>query len=126
MNTGAIRLAHTHLRSIDLNQFQFAAFLSLQNQPAPIGAWSRKWHTPQRCHDDFVEAAPGGDRPPLRAVWCARAYREFEGLYDVWVMTITQDRSTETLISRLSLQGITYDNAITLTQRFLEAVRWKK
>ena len=41
-------------------------------------------------------------------------------------MTITQDRSRETLISRLSLQGITYANAITLTQRFLEAVRWKK
>jgi len=126
LSTGAIRLAHSHLKSVDLNEFQFAAFLSLQNQPAPIGGWSRKWHTQQRCHDDFVEASPSGDRPPLRAVWCARAYREFEGLYDVWLMTITQDRSRETLISRISLQGITYDNAVTLTKRFLEAVRWKK
>ena len=49
--------------------------------------------TAQECRDDFVAARPGG--PPLRATWCMRAYREFEGLYDVTLIALTQDRDRE-------------------------------
>jgi serine protease Do len=127
LTTGALRLTHSYLSSTDLNQFQFAALLSQQNQlPWNTGlGWNRKWHTQQRCHEDFLDGSAADGRPPLRALWCARAYREFEGLYDVWVMTITQDRGTEALVSRLSLQGVTYPNAIALSKRFIEAVQWK-
>ncbi|HXA72068.1 MAG TPA: S1C family serine protease [Stellaceae bacterium] len=128
LTTGGVRLSHSYLSSIDLNQFQFATFVSQQNQlPWLAGfAWNRKWHTQQRCHEDFLAGSAADERPSLRAVWCARAYREFEGLYDVWVMTITQDRGTEALVSRLSLQGVSYPNAIALGKRFIEAVQWKK
>jgi hypothetical protein len=128
LTTGGVRLSHSYLRSVDLNQFQFATFVSQQNQlPWLAGlAWNRKWHTQQRCHEDFLAGSTEEGRPPLRALWCARAYREFEGLYDVWVMTITQDRDSEALVSRLSLQGVTYPNAIALGKRFIEAVQWKQ
>lgn len=128
LNTGAVRLSHAFLRSVDLNRFQFAAFLSQQSQlPGLAGfAWNRKWYTQQRCHEDFLAGSAGEERPPLRAVWCARAYREFEGLYDVWLTTVTQDHGTEALVSRLSLQGVSYPNAIALGKRFVESVQWKK
>jgi serine protease Do len=126
LSTGLIQVSHAFLRSLDLNAFQFAALLSRQYQPAWIGGWGQKWYTRQRCHEAFVAASPAGEHPPLRAVWCARAYRQFEGLYDVWVMTVTQDRDTEALVSRLTLQGVAYDNAIALTKRFIEAVQWAK
>ena len=128
LNTGSVRLSHSYLSSVDLNRFQFAAFVSQQNQLSWLGGfgWNRKWHTQQRCHEDFLSGSSDDGRPPLRAVWCARAYREFEGLYDVWVMTITQDRDTEALVSRLSLQGVTYPNAMALGKRFIEAVQWTK
>ena len=60
----------------------------------------------------------------MRVVWCARAYREFDDLYDVWVVAITQDRGTEALMSRMACRASTYDNAVALTRRFLEALRW--
>jgi serine protease Do len=126
LSTGIVSLTHSYFKSIDLNQFQFAAFLSQQNPTQFIGGPARKWHTEQRCHEDFLTAAPPADGPPLRAVWCARAYREFEGLYDVGVTVVTEDNGSEALLSRLSLQGVSYDNAITLTRHFLEAVRWAK
>ena len=66
-----------------------------------------------------------GDRPPMRVVWCARAYRAFADLYDVAVAAVTQDRDSEALVSRLSLQAVPYDDAVQLTRRFLDAVRWK-
>jgi hypothetical protein len=126
LSTGAVSLAHSYYKSVDLNQFQFAAFLSKQNQSTWLGERNRKWHTQQRCHEDFIAGSAPGERPPLRLVWCARAYREFKDLYDVWVMAITQDHSNETLVSRLGMQGITYDNAIAVTKRFVDAVRWAK
>jgi serine protease Do len=126
LNTGLIRLGHSYFRTVDLNQFQFAAFVSQQSQSPWTGGYSKKWFTPQRCHEDFVTTSAPGDRPALRAVWCARAYREFEGLYDVSLMAITQDSSSEALVSRLSLQAVSYDNATALTRRFLEALQWKK
>ena len=64
------------------------------------------------------------DRPLLRAVWCARAYREFDGLYDVSVSAVTEDRDHEALVSRLNMRGITYENALALGRRFLGAIEW--
>lgn len=126
LSTGVVQLSHAHVRSVDLNAFQFAAFLSQHSLPAWSGAWSRKWHTKQRCDVDFLAASRPASGPPLRVVWCARAYREFAGLYDVSVTSVTQDRSSEALISRLTMQGVSFDNAMALSKSFLEAVQWNK
>ena len=127
LNTGLIQLSHSYLRAVDLNQFQFANFLTQQSQPRLIGGGAyRKWYTPQRCHEDFVATAPTRDRPPLRVVWCAQAYREFDGLYDVAVTAVTEDHGSEALVSRLGLQAVGYDDAVALGKRFLEAVRSTK
>jgi serine protease Do len=127
LNTGQIQLSHSYVRTVDLNQFQFATFLSQQSQPRLIGGGAqRKWYTQQRCHEDFVVTSAAHDRPPLRVVWCAHAYREFDGLYDISVMAVTQDRGNEALVSRLSLQAVSYDDAVALGKRFLEAVQWNE
>ena len=59
-------------------------------------------------------------------VWCAQAYREFDGLYDVAVTAVTEDHGSEALVSRLGLQAVGYDDAVALGKRFLEAVRSTK
>ncbi|HEY0180048.1 MAG TPA: hypothetical protein VGC30_10510 [Dokdonella sp.] len=40
--------------------------------------------------------------------------------------TITQDRGGEALVSRLAMQGISYDNALALARRFIGAIAWTK
>jgi len=73
-----------------------------------------------------VGSAAASDRPSLRVMWCAQAYREFEGLYDVALIAVTQDDGSEALVSRLSLQAVGYDDAVALGRRFLDAVRVSK
>lgn len=124
--TGAIQVQHTHYRSVDLNDFQFAAFITESNRPFWLGGWRAKWYTRQRCHEDFAAFADRATHPTLRVAWCARAYREFDGLYDVLVVAATQDRGDEALVSRLSMQAVTHENAVALATRFLEAVQWTK
>jgi hypothetical protein len=130
LSTGAIQLGHSFVTTADLNQFQFAAILSRQSQPPMAGGGSfRKWYTGQRCHEDFVAAAaaqkkaPQQTHPPLRVVWCAQAYREFDSLYDVALTAVTEDNGTQALVSRLALQAVGYDAAIALSKSFLEAVQ---
>jgi serine protease Do len=144
LTTGTILLRHSHVTTADLNQFQFAAALSRQSQPSVAGGSAfRKWYTAQRCHEDFVAAAaatagpppsqpspsqpspshPPLYHPPLRVVWCAQAYREFEGLYDMSLTAVTEDSGAEALVSRLTLQAVGFDAAVALSRRFIEAVR---
>jgi hypothetical protein len=55
-----------------------------------------------------------------------RAYREFEGLYDVTLLALTQDRSREALLAQLTMTGVSHANAVALGRRFLEAIEWQR
>jgi serine protease Do len=127
LNTGAVQIEHSYAKAIDLNQFQFATVLSQMSQPRLVGGGPfRKWYTAERCHEDFVSATALPNHPPLRAIWCAHAYREFDGLYDVVLVAVTQDHGNEALVSRLSLQAVGYDDAVAFGRRFLSAVQVSK
>lgn len=124
LNIGAININHSLVKTIDLNAFQFSTYLTQLSQPRLSGGGPfKKWYTPQRCHEDFVNTSLQPEHPPLRVVWCAQAYRTFEGLYDVSLIAVTQDQPLEALVSRLSMQAVGYDDAMALGKRFLEAVQ---
>jgi serine protease Do len=119
--TGRVDLAYSYYKAIDLNAFQFAKELSGRSWSFDGSAAKRL--TEQECRDDFVMAGDGA-RPPLRTTWCMRAYREFEGLYNVTLIALTQDRDREALLAQLSMQGVSYPNAVALGRRFLESIQW--
>ena len=121
LSTGRIQLTHTYVKSVDLNPFQFASFLSQYYRPSNA-PWNPKRFTHTRCYDSFVAADTPG-RPALRAAWCARAYREFPGLYDVSVLAVTQNSASEALVTRLTMLGASYESALQLGQRLLREVR---
>ena len=125
LTVGLIQLSHSYVKSVDLNAFQFAAFLTQQSQPS-AGGWSSRWYTPEQCREDFLAPSDRATQPPMHVVWCARAYRKFDDVYDIGVTVVTQDRSDEALVSRLNLQGISYDSGIATTRRFLDAIRWSR
>lgn len=123
--TGRLDLSYAYYQAVDLNAFQFAKELSQRSAGPGFNARAGKRLTEQECRDDFV-AASGATRPPLRATWCMRAYREFEGLYDVTLLALTQDRSREALLAQLTMTGVSHANAVALGRRFLEAIEWQR
>jgi hypothetical protein len=126
LNIGHLYVTHSYIRSVDLNAFQFATYIATQNGLQWPARWREKWYTPPRCTQDFARAGTADKGPAVEAVWCARAYKDFPDLYDVALTTITQDRSTEALVSRLSLQAVTYEAAQKLGKQFLEALKWRE
>jgi S1-C subfamily serine protease len=122
--TGRIDFSQSYYRAVDLNAFQFARELTKRAAAAAIDLRGGRRLTAQECRDDFLQARAGG--PPLRATWCMRAYREFEGLYDVTLLALTQDRDREALLASLTMQGVSHANAVALGRRFLEAIEWQR
>ena len=120
--TGRVDLSYSYYKAIDLNAFQFAKELSQRSGGPSYDSRGGKRLTEQECRDDFISA--GGVRPPLRATWCMRAYREFEGLYNVTLLALTQDRDREALLAQLTMQGVSHANAVALGRRFLESIEW--
>jgi len=121
--TGGLELRYEYHKSVDLNAFQFSQEIAQRPGGAAYDGGRRL--TAQECRDDFL-APSGAGAPPLRATWCMRAYREFEGLYNVTIVALTQDRDREALLARLTMQGVSEANAAALGKRFLEAIRWAR
>jgi serine protease Do len=119
--TGRVEFTYSYYKAIDLNAFQFARELSQRGGTAYDGRGGKRL-TEQECRDDFVTL--GANHPALRASWCMRAYREFEGLYNVTLIALTQDRNREALLAQVSMQGVSHANAVALGRRFLEAIEW--
>lgn len=123
--TGRVDFSYSYYKAVDLNAFQFAKELSQRGGGTGFDSRAGKRLTEQECRDDFVATAAGA-RPVLRTTWCMRAYREFEGLYNVTLLALTQDRSREALLAQLTLQGVSHANAVALGRAFLEAIEWRQ
>jgi S1-C subfamily serine protease len=122
LDTGSLDFSHTYLKSDSLNAFQFASFVSQQFNTgfAPGG---RKHVTQNQCVENFVDAsATNPKRPSMRVVWCARAFRDYPEIYNVSLVAVTQDKSDEALLTKLSMSGVSYENALALSKKFLAAI----
>ncbi len=123
LQTGAIEISHSYAKSIDLNAFQFAAFLSQNYNLAWSGSGGRKYVTQNQCTEDFVVSGTDNAKSlPMRVVWCAKAFRDFPEIYNVSVLAVTQDKSDQALISRLAMSGVSYANALALGKRFISSI----
>lgn len=120
-STGLLQVSHTWLRSRELNAAQFAAFLT-QRFSVVANRGTRR-NTGTRCVDGFVAAR--ADAPELKTVWCAHAYKDFPGLYDVELLALTRDAADRALLSRLVIRGASYANALREGRRLLEGLEWK-
>jgi len=121
MSAGSVETEYIYLKSVDLDPLQFSQRLTGAARVfLPGGDEAR--YTPFRCHENFFatsEKSPA--RPDLRVSWCVRAYKDFPGLYDVSVVSVTQDASREALVSSARLTGVRFESALRFSEDFLAA-----
>lgn len=125
LDTGLVETSYTYARTRELNDWQFAQFLSRLYSPGNQRYYDGERLTASQCHDSFVQGE-GENRPPLRALICAQAYKEFESLYEVEVAAVTQDENDRALVAKLSMRGVSYPNAMAMAKRFLDGIQWKQ
>lgn len=59
-----------------------------------------------------------------KGVLCVRAYRQYEGLYDIKFKSVMLQAASESLVASYSLQGVTENVADQFFEKFIESVKW--
>jgi len=121
LHTGTISFSHSVLRSTQLGALRFA-HLQESRFEAGAGSFDRRHHTRYACHDRVV--ALKGAR--ARMVMCVRAYKRFNGLYDVLMKLATIDSAERALHSRLEMEGVPFEAAMVFTRRYIENIEWNR
>jgi hypothetical protein len=74
------------------------------------------------CQTDFVKHAD----LTMRTVLCMRSYKKLPGLYDAVLKVATLDNERRGVLSTVELGGVSYDNALLFSRKYLEGISWKK
>lgn len=123
LTSGEVRYSHYWLRSQRLNPFRFyTLFSGYFGSSAELPDASPDELTDYECTTDIVEHAAR----PLKTAFCVRSYRRYAGLYDAVFKFASLGDSHQGVESALTMTGVSFDNALLLSRRYLEAVSWRR
>jgi serine protease Do len=117
--SGSLRLDHAVLRNDKLSTPQFLAIGGDAARYEYLAHSGNAEKTPQECRNDYVR----GEQHVYRVSICVRGLKKYAGLYDFTVSAVQMDNARERLTSTLTLNGLSYDNGISLTGLFLERLQ---
>ena len=123
LRTGGIELEFEWLSGKDLGQHRFYSLYSKSLVGAGAGNIAGKNDvTNYQCeHDKVINI----NQVSTKTILCLRAYKEFDGLYDVLFIGATLDHQQQGLISHFTLAGVAKDSALSFTKQFMDAVAWQ-
>jgi hypothetical protein len=119
LQTGDLTVRHEVYDGRKLGTLRFARVYSESFRNEAFGR-STSTQTAPQCKERFVDR----DGLPLRAVVCMSAYRKLKGLYNLSVLVATVDANTQGAQGRLDARGIDFDNALRLTEHYLQGYAW--
>jgi len=112
-------IEHRILQSTGLHRLQFERQVNrLADAVNRAGASTAV--APFACRNALVSL----DGFDARISTCVRQYRLLAGLYDFDVTVVSIDRTSEALVSRLALQGVSFDIGKRTMDRYLGALQW--
>jgi len=121
--TGRIEMQFEWLEGKDLHPLQF--FNLYQQNISHINADNQAGKedvTPFECQHQVVQQT---NQQQAKTIYCVRAYRQYEGLYDVIYLAASLDQQQSGLISHYTLSGVSQDIAQQFNRKFTEAVIWQ-
>ena len=127
-NSGVIEHQFFWLEADKLNSLQFYTYYKrLFSDFAPGNKAREKDVGDYQCDTEFVatnnlEAEP---QRKTKAVFCARAYKDYPQLYDVLFLQGTVDDSRAAFISHFTLAGVSRDNAKAYVRKFMGVAQWR-
>ena len=127
-NSGVIEHQFFWLEADKLNPLQFYTYYKrLFGDFAPGNKAREKDVGDYQCDSEFVavnnlEAEP---QRKTKAVFCARAYKDYPQLYDVVFLQGTVDDSRAAFISHFTLAGVSRDNAKAYARKFIGVAQWR-
>ena len=121
LQSGGLRFEHQVLTAETLAAWRFASLLRQAAMPRPAYATERQL-APFACTQDNVEV----NGFAVNAIVCLRAYRKFDGLYDVHVHVVSKNQPRRGFVSSMTLTGVAADRGLAFARVYLEALRSRR
>ncbi|MEP1553989.1 MAG: serine protease [Paraglaciecola sp.] len=123
LRTGGLELEFEWLDGKSLGKHRFYNFFTQSITGAgPSNNASKDDVTNFECEEDKVTNRHGVTN---KTVFCVRAYKEFDELYDVLFVGASIDHQNKGLLSHYTLAGVTKDSALAFSQKFMDAISWQ-
>lgn len=122
--TGSLEMEFRYLQAKKLSDIKFYQLFQRQiARVMPSNKAGKDDVTEFECQHDIV--MPQSQAINNKAIFCTRAYKDFDGLYDALYLGISIDRDDQALISHFTLAGVSQQSAQAFTKKFMESVSWK-
>jgi serine protease Do len=119
--SGTIEFEHRLITSNELNRFRFFSLYSDQfHLKSAMTPGSDEDVTPFRCESRIVDE----HGLTMKVLFCIRRYRKLGGLYDAVLKAAVLGHRNTGLLTRLTLSGVSFENAERVARRYLGAIRW--
>jgi hypothetical protein len=121
--TGAVEMEFEWITSKNWKTHKFYNFYSQSTSGAGPGNPAREDDvTNYRCQSDVVTNI---NEVTSKTSLCLRAYKKYDGLYDVLFVAASLDHENSGLISHFTLSGVDKTSAIGFSQRFMDSIAWQ-
>lgn len=118
LQTGSLSFEHKFMRSKAKNPLRFSRLVSNSFAGQIWSSHKGEELTGQECTEEFI----ANQSLSMRAVLCVTAYRKFSGLYNFSLLTVSTDENLMSLKSHYNIQGVSYENGLTIARLFLESI----
>ncbi|WP_019029584.1 S1 family peptidase [Colwellia piezophila] len=127
--TGSVELDFRYMQAKDLTDNKFYHLYQQQFSQAGAGNRAGKDDVSEyQCHHDLVSPTSStstGQTINNKSIFCTRAYKDFPKLFDVLYLGASIDKKQQAILSHFTLAGVSQENALTFTNKFIKAVSWK-
>lgn len=121
--TGFAQLGFSWLQSEQLSQMQLASlYQSHLNSRYGNNNASADEVSNYHCAENLIE---NQHQAKIKGVTCVRAYRKYQGLYDVKFKSVMLGQDSQALIAKYVLQGVTTSTANAFYNKFVEQLSWQ-
>ncbi|WP_206486270.1 serine protease [Thalassotalea sp. G2M2-11] len=122
--TGSLEMEFRYLQAKKLSNTKFYRLFQRQIARVMPGNKAGKDDVTEfQCQHDIV--MPSHQLMTTKSIFCTRAYKDFDGLYDALYLSISVDRNDQALLSHFTLAGVSQKSAQAFTKQFMESVSWK-
>ncbi len=119
--TGDIHYSRYYISAEKMNSYRFAYIQEdLYKSPSVFLTGHKKYFTNYKCKTEFVK----NNKITFKVSFCLRGYKHFTGVYDMMLTAASLDKKTTAIQTNLILAGISYENAISFSKKYLKAFSW--
>jgi len=114
--TGDIHYSRQHITSDKMSRYRFAYVQQdYYKSPSVYLTGRKKYFTNYQCETKFVKS----NNINFKVSFCLRGYKHFKGVYDMILSAASLSKETTAIQTNLVLGGISYENAISFSKKYL-------